>query len=136
MSNYSGSHQSWLDKDVNLSGRSYRNFMKHNRNKTNVPVEFITLTPNSGDKKIPLDMIGSNDDKFAKLKKLANTQTQPKKMSFLSSSRKSSLNAAVKPTFNVTMEKPFKQENNILPSKLLNERDSDSSPDISFKQLS
>ena len=110
--------------------------MKHNRNKTNVPVEFITLTPNSGDKKIPLDMIGSNDDKFLKLKKLANTQTQPKKMSFLSSSRKSSLNAAVKPTFNVTMEKPFKQENNILPSKLLNERDSDTSPDISFKQLS
>ena len=135
MSNYSGSHQSWLDKDVNLSGRSYRNFMKHNRNKTNVPVEFITLTPGSGDKKIPIDVHGPNDDKFARLKKLANTQTQPKKMSFLSSSRKSSLNG-VKPTFNVTMEKPFKQENNILPSKLLNERDSDSSPDISFKQLS
>ena len=43
MSNYSG--KSWLDKDVNLSGRSYRNFMKHNRNKTDIPVEFITLTP-------------------------------------------------------------------------------------------
>ena len=66
MSNFGDSQHSWLDKDVNLSGRSYRNFMKHSRTKTDIPVEFITLTPNSGEKKSFLNIPKSNDVKFAK----------------------------------------------------------------------